>query len=318
MAFEIFTDSSANIPEELLRERHISVLSYTMLEGGRETLCYDPAVPFREAAKAHYAKMRAGSELRTSLISKQRVIEALTPVLERGSDVFFVTIASGISGTFQQVALAAKELEGSFPDRKLVVCDSANASMGEGLLVLRVADLRDMGESIDACAEWFENNRYKLNSYLTVGDLKYLRRGGRISAAAAFAGALLNIKPIIKADGEKQAKLVVCGKERGRKKAVSALLAAFDQNCIAPEGQTVAITHADCEEEAFALRDALLERGVKEVIVEYYDICTGTHVGPDTIAMFFFGKDRRRAAEAVERSNEKRPLSLRLGTKNDH
>ena len=305
MRFEIFTDSSANIPDELLRERGIRIIPYEIFEGERAIDCCDPSIPFRDAAKRHYATMRAGRDIRTSLISKQRMIEALSPALEAGRDVFFVTIASGISGTYAQATLAAAELAKQFPERKIVVADSSNASMGEGLLVLRVADLRDMGESIDACAEWFENNRYKVNSYVTVGDLKYLRRGGRISAAAAIAGTILNIKPILRANGEKQARLVVCGKERGRKKAISALLSAFDSFSASPDGP-VAITHADCEEEANALADALKERGVKDIIVEYYDLCTGTHVGPDTIALFFFGKDRRNGQEATEKAPSQR------------
>ncbi len=312
MRFELFTDSSANIPEALLRERGIGVISYRLLVDGEEKDCYTGA-DFSDTAKEHYARMRAGKEMRTSLISKDRIAEFLTPALEEGKDVFFVTIASGISGTYAQAVLAAKELAERFPERKIVVADSSNASMGEGLLVLRVADLRDMGESIDACAEWFENNRYKMNSYVTVGDLKYLRKGGRISAAVALAGTLLNIKPILRADGEKNAKLIVCGKERGRRKAISALLAAFDANCLSPKGQTVAITHADCEEDALTLAEALKERGVGEVIVEYYDLCTGTHVGPETLALFFLGKDRR-GGEASEKapSARKAPAHSRI------
>lgn len=305
MQFEIFTDSSANIPDVYLKERNIHVITYRILDGGTERDCYEEGIPYVEAAKEHYKNMRAGREVRTSLISKERMKEALTPVLAAGKDVFFVVIASGISGTFQQAMLAVKELKEAFPERKIVAVDSSNASMGEGLLVLRVADLRDMGESIEACEEWFENNRYKVNSYVTVGDLKYLRKGGRISAAVAFAGTLLNIKPILRADGEKQAKLVVCGKAHGRKKAIETLLQAFDKNCTSPEGQTVAITHADCEEEALALAESLKERGAIP-IVEYYDICTGTHVGPDTIALFFFGKDRRNPDEAAEKAPAKR------------
>ncbi len=313
MSFEIFTDSSANIPENLLRESGIRVISYRLLGDGEERDCFG-GNNFRNEAKEHYRQMREGKEMRTSLISGDRIEEALSPVLEAGRDVFFATIASGISGTYAQAVSAAKELGRKFPERKIVVADSSNASMGEGLLVLRVADLRDMGESLETCAEWFEANRYKMNSYVTVGDLKYLRKGGRISAAAAFAGTLLNIKPILRADGDAQAKLVLCGKERGRKKAISSLLAAFDANCIHPETQTVAITHADCEEEALALAGALKERGVKDVIVEFYDICTGTHVGPDTIALFFLGKDRRGPSEAKEKAPNvhKAPAKMKI------
>lgn len=317
MSFELFTDSSANIPDSLLKERNIHIIPYRILYGGQETDCYSEGIPFHAAAKEHYKRMREGKDIRTSLISKERIIAALTPSLQEGKDVFFVAIASGISGTFAQATLAVNELKKTFPERKIYAVDSSNASMGEGLLVLRVADLRDMGESIDTCAEWFENNRYKVHSYVTVGDLKYLRKGGRISAAVAFAGTLLNLKPLLKANGDKQAKLVICGKERGRKKALAAILASFDKYCVSPEGQTVAITHADCEEDALALADAIRERGANP-IVEYYDICTGTHVGPDTVALFFFGKDRRLSSSetAEEKSPAKQPFKAKLPFKN--
>ena len=293
MQFDLFTDSSANIPDPLIAARDIRVIPYTYLSGETEALCYSQEIPFRELARRHYQRMRAGEEFKTSLISKERFLSALTPSLEAGRDVFLITIASGISGSYQQALAAKKELEAAFPARKIVVTDSVNASMGEGLLVLRVADLRDMGESIDACAEWFEQNRYKVNSYLTVGDLRYLRRGGRISAAVAIAGTLLGIKPILRADGEKNAKIVFFDRARGRKRALAALLDAFDKNVRSPETQTVAITHADCEEDALYLAEELKTRGVQDVIVEYYDVCSGTHVGPDTVALFFWGTDRR-------------------------
>ena len=150
-----------------------------------------------------------------------------------------------------------------------------------------------MGESCETCAEWLENNKYNLNSYLTVGDLKYLKRGGRISATLAIAGTILNIKPIIMADGGDVAKLVFHSKERGRKRAIAALAEHFAENVVEPENQTVAICHCDCEEDAAALAEMVKERGAKEVIIEYYDLCTGAHVGPGTVALFFYGKNRK-------------------------
>lgn len=305
MSFDLYVDSSANIPDALLLERGIRVISYSCFIDGAEQPCYTK--PFRETAKAHYRKMRSGADMRTSLINSETIKTALSPSLQAGRDVFLVTISSGISGTYAQALGAREELLKQFKDRKIVVADSANASMGEGLLALRIADLRDMGESIDACGEWFEDNRFKLNSVFTVGDLRYLRKGGRISAITAFAGTILGIKPILRADGSKNAKLVFAGKERGRKKALSALLSAFDELAALPENQTVAITHADCEEEAFALADALKERGVKDVIVEYYDLCSGTHAGPDTVALFFWGPDRR-GSLVEEKAPAKKPL----------
>lgn len=299
--FEIFTDSSANIPNDLRKERNIHIISYICSVNGTDKYCFEDR-PFEETAKRFYAEMRANADIKTSLIVEERFIEAITPSLEAGRDVIIVTIASGISGTYAQAVAAQKTLSKKYPQRKILVADSANASLGEGLLVLKVADLRDMGESIETCAEWVKNNAYKMNSFFTVDDLKYLRKGGRISRTLAIAGTLLSIKPILTADGSANAKISFFGKARGRKKAISTLVDSFRRNCIRPEGQTIAITHADCEEEALALAAELKELGARDVIVEYYDICTGTHVGPGTIALFFMGKDRRNetfAAEAV-------------------
>lgn len=292
--FEIFADSSANLPNELVKKRNINIISYSYIVNGEEKPCYEPNADFTQTAKQFYADLRGGADIKTSLVDEQRIIEAVTPVMQSGRDAVLITISSGISGTYNQAIAAKKTLEQQFKGCKLFVCDSANASLGEGLLVLKAADLRDMGESAEACAKWVETNAYKLNSYLTVGDLKYLKRGGRISTAAAIAGTILNIKPIIRADGGTPAKLSFFAKERGRKKALSAILDACRQRAVNIENQTVAIAHADCEEDALYLAEELKTQfGVKEVIIEYYDLCTGAHAGPDTIALFFTGKDRR-------------------------
>ena len=298
--YEIFTESSANIPDALVKERNIHIISYYFNVGGEERPCYREGVSFREIARSFYADMRAGLEAHTSLISEARFAEALTPALQAGKDVIVITIASGISGTYQQALAAKKSLEAQFKERKVYVLDSANASLGQGLLVLKAADLRDMGESAEACAKWIHTNAYKVNSYVTVEDLKYLRRSGRISMAAAVAGTILGIKPLVKADGGAQPKLAVYGKARGRKKAIAALVDAFDKYVERPEAQTIAIAHADCEDEAEALAETLKAHGARDVMVEYYDLCTGSHIGPGTIALFFFGADRRTEAERRE------------------
>lgn len=290
--FDLFADSSANIPQELIKNHNIKIIPYTYIVDGKETLCYEENVNFSETAQKFYEDLSAGLEAKTSLIDKQRIIDAVTPTMQQGRDAVMITISAGISGTFNQANEAKKELEKKFKDCKLYVCDSANASLGQGMLVLKVADLRDMGESAKTCAEWVKQNAYKLNSYFTVGDLKYLKRGGRISTAVAIAGTILNIKPILRADGATPAKLAFFSKERGRKKAIATLADMFRQNAVNPENQTVAIAHANCEEDALALARTVKEIGAKDVIIEYYDLCTGAHAGPGTLALFFFGKDR--------------------------
>ena len=293
--FEIITDSAVNLPDSYRVERNIHVVPFYYLVGNKEYSCLEAGVPYRESAKKFYDLMKTGADIKTSLISESRFIEEAEPFLNAGKDVLFLTIASGISGTFQQATAAAKTLSEKYPDRTVIAVDSANASMGQGLLALKAADLRDMGESVESAAQWLKDNAYLLNSYLTVSNLKYLKKSGRISALAALAGTLLSIMPIIKADGGEVPKLAVCGKEHGRRKSISALINAFKANVVNPEMQTVAITHADCEDEAIALAEEVKKLGVQDVIIEYYDLCTGSHVGPGTIALFFMGKDRRKA-----------------------
>ncbi len=296
--YEIFADSSANLPEDLRKKYSIHIISYIMNIDGKDVLCHEEGMPFHETAKKFYENMRSGLEAKTSLIGEGRFIEALSPVLEAGKDAIIITIASGISGTWNQAQNAARELEEMYPGRRVFVCDSANASMGQGLLVLYAAKLREEGKTAEQTATWLWDNAYRLNSYVTVEDLKYLRRSGRISAATAIAGTLLNIKPLIKADGKEHPQLMVYGKAHGRKRSIAALIEAFDANVEDPGGQTIAIAHADCEEDAKSLAETLrASHGAKEVIIEYYDLCTGSHIGPGTIALFFLGKDRRTEAE---------------------
>ncbi|MDE5667148.1 MAG: DegV family protein [Clostridia bacterium] len=299
--FDIFADSGCNIPDALVKKHGIGVVPYLITVNGVDKLCYENDTPFDELAKAFYADLRAGAEVKTSLIGEARFEEAITPSLQAGKDVLLFTISSGISGTHAQAVAAKEELEKKFPKNKVYVIDTANASMGSCLIVTKVADLRDMGLGAEECAEWAKNNAYKLNSYVVVDDLKFLRKGGRVSAVAAIAGTLLNIKPVLWANDTAPAKLAVFTKERGRKKAVATILKAFDDKVENLADQTVAIAHADCLNDANELAEALKARGVKDIIIDYYDLCTGAHAGPDTLALFFFGKDRRAKVEETQK-----------------
>lgn len=301
-SFDIIADSSANIPDELSQRYGIRLIPYPYIVDGKERPALEDGTPFRTLAQAFYAEMRAGAEMKTSLIGKEIFKSAIRPSLEAGRDVLIVTITESLSGTHAQAQQARQELLEEFPDRKVLVVDSANASLGQGLMALGAARLREEGEGVEACAAWVEENRYYLNSVVTVGELKYLHRSGRVSGALAFAGTLLNIKPMLKADGNTPAKLVIYGKEKGRKKAIAEMVRMFEACVESPEEQTIAIAHADCEEDALTLKAAIEERGAKDVIVEYYDLCTGSHVGPGTLALFFFGKDRRETEEAAQKS----------------
>lgn len=292
-AFDIIVDSAANLTDEMVKSYGIKVVPFLAYVNGKEILCYDKDKPFSETAKEFYESMSAGADVKTSLISEARFEEAIEDSLKDGKDVILLTITESLSGTFTQANNAKKALAEKFPDKKIYVIDSANASLGEGLLAVYAAKMRDRGESVEACAKWIEDYKYKLNSYVTVSDLKYLKKSGRVSTVLAIAGAILNIKPMLRADGKAPAVLAMYSKERGRKKSIEALIKGFTDNVIDPANQIIAITHCHCEDEAKELAERLKPLGAKDIVIEYYDLCTGSHVGPGTLALFFMGKDRR-------------------------
>lgn len=294
-SFDIFVDSAANLPDEILKDNDIKVISYTCSIDGKDLECYEDGVPFVETAKKFYAAMREGSETKTTLVNSQKITSAILPSLQAGRDVLLITIAEGISGTYNQGVFAAKELKEQFPDRKILVAQSANASLGEGLVALYAAKRADMGESVDACYQWVIDNRFNVHGVCTVDSLKYLKRGGRVSTALAIAGTILNIKPVL--HGDENSKLTVFSNERGRKKSIAKLVETFKENVIDPENQIIAIAHADCEDEALELAARIKDLGANEIIMNYYDLCTGAHAGPGTLALFFTGKSRLKTPE---------------------
>lgn len=286
----MFVDSAANLTEELIDQYNIGVISYICSVDGQDLMCYEKGVPFVETAKKFYEAMRAGAETKTTLVNADRIMTAVTPSLEAGRDVLIITIAEGISGTYNQALEAAKQLQKKYRGRKILVSQAANASLGEGLVALYAARLAETGASVEECHQWIEDNKFNIHGVCTVDSLKYLKRGGRVSTALAIAGTILNIKPVL--HGDENSKLTVFCNERGRKKSIAKLVETFKENVIDPQNQTVAIAHADCEDEALELAERIKALGAKDVIMNYYDLCTGAHAGPGTIALFFMGKSR--------------------------
>lgn len=292
-SFDIFVDSAANLTDQMVAETGIKIIPFISTVNGEELICYNNGKTFSETAKEFYEKMAEGADVKTSLISEERFIDAVTPTLAEGRDAIIITLASTLSGTFNQAHNAQVALNEKFPDRKVYAFDSQNASLGEGLLAVHLSKMRDEGKSVGECAEWFAENVFNMNSYVTVNDMKYLKKSGRVSTVIAIAGALLNIKPMLRADGVVPASLSVYSKERGRRKSIDALLKGFTDNVINPANQTVAIAHCNCENDALELAEKVKALGATDIVIEYYDLCTGSHVGPGTLALFFMGKDRR-------------------------
>ena len=289
MSFTVFTDGCSNLPGTILNTRKIRVLPCTYTVGG-EPFTYSGDIESFDD-RAYYEMLRSGKEVKTSLINTQQFLDHFRPALAQGQDAVYVGMSSGISGTIQAARIAAEELAEEYPDRTVWVGDSLGAGFGPGLLAVRAADLRDEGKSAAQAGEILDDERMRLCEYFTVDDLNFLKRTGRVSGATAMIGTVLNIKPLLYGDNEGH--IVACAKLRGRKKAMDAMVEKYATKAVHPENQRIAISHADCLEEAQQLAERI--RAVaepKELIICPHEPVTGSHVGPGMLALFFMGDSR--------------------------
>jgi len=242
-----------------------------------------------------YARMLAGAEAKTSQVSVGEYMSAWRPMLEQGKDILHVTVSSGISGTYSSACTARNELAAEFPERTIIVIDSLAASSGYGMLVDRMADLRDEGMDMNTLAAWAEAHKLEVQHWFFSTDLTFFIRGGRISKAAGFFGGLLSICPVmtVEADG----KLGVREKIRTKRKAIARSFELMGQLAQGGAGYSdkVFISNSECLDDARALGN-LIEPAFPKMDgrVEYYPIgaTIGTHTGPGTVALFFWGAPR--------------------------
>lgn len=239
----------------------------------------------------NYERLRAGEVATTSQLNSDYLYGQMKKHLQNGDDVLYLAFSSGLSGTCSNGMLAANELRGEFPGRKLTVVDTLCPSLMEGMLAIMTAErLERTGEDVDALAAWVETIKPRLNAWFTVDDLKFLKRGGRISAATAAIGTMLSIKPVLHVDDEGH--LIAMSKERGRKRALKALVDRMETQQFAQD-TPIYIGHGDCLEDAQAVAAMIKERFGREVtLINYIGMVIGAHSGPGTVALFFVGKDR--------------------------
>lgn len=289
--FQIVTDTSANLPVSIVNQNDITVIPFPYFVNGARHTCLDTE---GFDAKTFYGAMREGADVTTSQINPQHYMDVMRPILNQGLDILFVGMSSGISGSYHCAEIAAEELGPDFPERKIRLVDTLGASLGEGLLVLRAVKDKLLGLSLDDVYKKLMDLRHRLCNIFTVDDLKYLRKGGRLSNLSFIVGTLLQIKPLLK--GNEEGKIVAFAKIRGRKKALEELAARYDQYVVDPEHQTIGIAHADCAEDAERLI-ALLRRNnpPEDILTVDYEPVTGSHVGPGTLALFFEARDGCRA-----------------------
>ncbi len=287
--YEIVTDSSANLTDEMIDEYGIHIVPLSYRIGGQEFYSYVQGQ--KTDLKQFYDRIRQGEVAETSLINMRDCQDVFESILGEGKDLLYIGFSSALSGTYNVASMVASNLREAYPERKIYALDSLAASMGQGLLLYHAAEQRRAGKSIDEVRDWLLDNRLRLCHWFTVDDLIYLKRGGRISATAAVIGTVLSVKPIMHVDDE--GKLVPVGKVRGRKKSLVALVDEMEKTCINPTEQMVFISHGDCIEDAKYVEGLVRERlNVRDVRINYVDPVIGAHSGPGTVALFFLGAKR--------------------------
>ena len=288
--FRIVTDTSSNLPTAYLQAENITVIPFTFHTESGEQSCMDTA---SFDAKAFYTAMRNGEKVTTSQIPPQRFVDNIRPMLENGEDVLFVSMSSGISGSYASSKIAANQLAEEFPERKILTVDTYSASLAEGIVVMRAVECRKEGLSIDETYQILRALRHRIAQIFTVGDLRYLKRTGRLSNLEAAVGTVLQINPLLK--GDPQGKIVCFAKVRGRQRAIEEMAKRYEELVVSPETQTVCISHADCEADAQILASMLRRsKPPKDILIVDYEPVTGSHVGPGALALFFVSDDNVR------------------------
>lgn len=290
MSFSLFTDSCCNLPESVIDEYDLQVFPLTFTVDDEHYQSYLKGE--RTDLAQFYDMMRDGKVITTSLPNLADVEAQLRATLDAGEDILYLGFSSGLSGTYNAISVLMDGLADEYPDRTLRHVDTLAASGGEGLLVYYAAKMRSEGCLLEDVATWVEDNRLHLAHWFTVDDLMFLFRGGRVSRTAAWAGTLLNIKPVMHVDDEGH--LIPVEKVRGRKKSLQALADKMGETALQPVSeQTVYITHGDCLADAEYLADLVRERfGVKDIMINWVDPVIGAHSGPGTMALFFLADKR--------------------------
>ena len=286
MSYKIITDSCCDLPAQMYEELNVSVVALSVTIKGETINNYT-----EERLKEIYAALREKEHATTAAANPQDWENAIAPSLEQGMDALVLAFSSGLSTTYQSAVIAAEELMERYPGRTVKVVDTLAASMGQGLFVYYACKKRDAGMSLEDLTAWCEENKHHIAHWVTVDDLFHLKRGGRVSAATAVAGTMLQIKPIIHVDNE--GRLINVGKARGRKAALQTLAKKMAETQIVGENDTIFISHGDCVEDAEALGEMLKEMcGVKEVVIHYIGAVIGSPAGPGTIALFFVANEK--------------------------
>ena len=287
--YTIITDSSCDLPDNVAAELELKVVPLSLTMEGKQYLntTDERGIPDQEL----YARLRAGAMAKTSAANAGSFVAVMEPELQAGRDVLYIGFSSALSATCSVGANVGRELMERYPERKVYTVDSLCASLGQGLFVYLLAQKKREGMELEALRDYAEDLKLHICHWFTVEDLQFLRRGGRVSAAAAVIGSILSIKPVMHVDNEGM--LIPVSKVRGRKASLRAIADKVKETMLDRPDQTLFISHGDCEEDARLIAEMIKERtGLELNVLNYVGPVIGSHSGPGTIAVFFIGKER--------------------------
>ena len=282
----ITVNSTVDTGKEWLEERNVPVipLKYT-IDGQEYTDMYGLS------DKEFFQKLREGKMSVTSQINPEEAKEMLEPYVKEGKDVLHLAFSSALSGTCNSMKIAAEELQEEYPEAKVIVVDTLCACMGEAMLLYYALKQKEAGKTIEEVAQWVEENKLHVCHNVTVDDLVYLHRGGRVSKTAAVLGTMVKVKPIIHMDDN--GALQVIGKERGRKKSLHKIVDMAVERSKGWDNEIIMITHGDCLEDAEYVAKLVREKmGVENVFIHNIGTVIGSHTGPGVVATFCMGNKR--------------------------
>jgi len=287
--YQIVTDATSDLPLELVGKLDVHVIPmHCAIDGDDYLITADNR---NLSSHDFYDMLRAGRVSSTTQVNGETFKAEVRPFLKDGLDVLYICFSSGLSSTYASIRIAIEDLAEEFPERKLRIVDSLSATGGEGLLVYHAVKRMEDGMGLDELAQWIEDNKLHFAHWFTVDDLKFIKRGGRVSATAALVGTVLSVKPIMHVDNE--GKLIPVDKVRGRRKSLEELVAHMEKSAIRPADQTVFISHGGTPEDAAYIEKLVRERlGVKNVFIGPVGPVVGSHGGPGIICLFFLAEER--------------------------
>ena len=283
--YVLVTDSACDILPETLKEWEVELIRmpYLFTDDGKEKLDHDQ--PMHE----FYEQMRNGRVAKTSGLNEDAFLNTFEPILKDGRDILYLAFSSGLSVTCENGKKVAEQLAEKYPERTIRVVDSLCASAGEGLFVYLAKENREKGMDVNRNADAMEADKLHLCHWFTVEDLKYLKRGGRISTATALLGTALNVKPVMHVDNEGH--LIKVTQTHGRKKSIRKMAEALGETIL--DDSPIFISHGDCLEDAQLLARILKEEYGRETsLITGIGSVIGAHSGPGTLALFFRGTER--------------------------